>query len=189
MHLRSEQVESQNLGCDFSDGEEDDEGYYVSAPPQFTTWGPYVQEFESIPICGPQSSLNPKAPEFRLPEQRATFNHSITPHESSDHVVIEIPESEPVQTTVVTDPAPVHDRHDAQNSFPETTERQLEVTCGEDHGELRRSRRERHPPPKFTYEDLGKPLIFALNQFFVKLKFFLNRYPVRFDMHAGTHAV
>ncbi|CAL9701144.1 unnamed protein product [Knipowitschia caucasica] len=165
------------MECDYLDREEEDDGYYVNEPPQFTTWGPYVQEFEVIPVSGSQSSLNPMALEFKSPEPQQIPDHSVTPLETStlfhqsptqsDHVIIDIPENETMQNTVVTDPTPAHDTDKAQESFPEG---HSEVTCGEEQSEPRRSQRERHPPPKFTYEELGKPLILALSQFFGKLQ-------------------
>jgi len=71
---------------------------------------------------------------------------------------------------VVTDLTPAHDTDTAQNRLSGTPKGHSEVTCGEEQGEPRRSHRERHPPPKFTYEELGKPLILALSQFFGKFK-------------------
>lgn len=176
-------MQNQEMGCEFSDEEEESDGYYVSGPPQVTTCGPYVQEFESIPINSPQSSLNPKAAEFRMPEPRTSTDHSITPAEScdtgeavpqsltqSDHVVIDIPEDEVMDTTVVTDPTPIHGIDNTEDSFPEAPEGHTEAKCEGEHSGLRHSHRERHPPPKFTYDELGKPLILALSQFFSKLQ-------------------
>lgn len=179
MRLRNRQT--QEMECEYSDREEEDDGYYVNEPPQFTTWGPYVQEFEVIPISGSQSSLNPMAPEFKSLGLQPILDHSVAPldthtavHQSptqSGHVIIDIPEDEILQSTVVTDPTPAHDTDNVQNRFPVTPKRHSEVTCGEEQGKQpRRSNRERHPPPKFTYEELGKPLILALSQFFGKLQ-------------------
>lgn len=168
------------MECEYSDREEEDDGYYVNEPPRFTTWGPYVQEFEVIPVSGFQSSLNPMAPEFKSPEPQPIPDHSVAPldtntavHQSqtqSDHVIIDIPGDEILQSAVVTDPTPAHHTGNAQNGFPVNPKRHSEVTCGEEQGEPRRSHREKHPPPKFTYEELGKPLILALSQFFGKLQ-------------------
>ncbi|KAJ7996783.1 hypothetical protein DPEC_G00240600 [Dallia pectoralis] len=56
LRLRSRQ--NQEVECEYSDREEADDGYYVNEPPQFTTWGPYVQEFEVIPASsGPGSPV------------------------------------------------------------------------------------------------------------------------------------
>jgi len=178
MRLRSRH--NQEMECEYSDREEEDDGYYVNEPPQFTTWGPYVQEFEVIPVSGSQSSLNPMAPEFKSSEPPPIPYHSVAPLDTntavnqsptkSDHVIIEIPENEIFQSTVVTDLTPAHDTDTAQNRLSGTPKGHSEVTCGEEQGEPRRSHRERHPPPKFTYEELGKPLILALSQFFGKFK-------------------
>ncbi|KAJ8009443.1 hypothetical protein DPEC_G00088920 [Dallia pectoralis] len=74
LRLRSRQ--NQEVECEYSDREEEDDGYYVNEPPQFTTWGPYVQEFEVIPVSGSESSLNPRAPEFKCPEPQLIHDHS-----------------------------------------------------------------------------------------------------------------
>ncbi|KAJ7991581.1 hypothetical protein DPEC_G00285350 [Dallia pectoralis] len=170
LRLRSRQ--NQEVECEYSDREEEDDGYYVNEPPQFTTWGPYVQEFEVIPVSGSESSLNPRAPEFKCPEPQLIHDHSVAPLDTnaaahqfstqSDHVVIDIPENEISQSAVVTDPTPAHDSDQAQSSSSLNPKKHSDMTCGEEQGEARRSQRERHPPPKFTYEELGKPLILAL---------------------------
>ncbi|KAJ8006365.1 hypothetical protein DPEC_G00134470 [Dallia pectoralis] len=165
LRLRSRQ--NQEVECEYSDREEEDDGYYVNEPPQFTTWGPYVQEFEVIPVSGSESSLNPRAPEFKCPEPQLIHDHSVAPLDTnaaahqfstqSDHVVIDIPENEISQSAVVTDPTPAHDSDQAQSSSSLNPKKHSDMTCGEEQGEARRSQRERHPPPKFTYEELGKP--------------------------------
>lgn len=57
--------------------------------------------------------------------------------------------------------------------------------------EPRRSTRERRPPYKFTYDELGKPLILALSSFFESLQAILPKSqisPVSIHLGAYTHA-
>ncbi|KAK7893154.1 hypothetical protein WMY93_022306 [Mugilogobius chulae] len=183
MHLRSQQVENQDTECDNSDGEEDD-GYYVTEPLQVMTWGPYVQEFVNAPACDPQSAPDPMAPEVRsLPEPQTSRDNSVIPLESpeairavnqsplqEDYVVIDIPDTDITQSPVVTDSTPVQDADDAQSSCLEPSHRKSVANTEDEQSELRRSLRDRHPPPKFTYDELGKPLILALSQFFGRLQ-------------------
>ncbi|XP_055017481.1 LOW QUALITY PROTEIN: uncharacterized protein LOC129411251 [Boleophthalmus pectinirostris] len=66
------------------------------------------------------------------------------------------------ENSVVTDTTTVQGSDNAQSTYLEISQSTSETNAGEEPSELRRSLRERHPPSKFTYEELGKPLILAL---------------------------
>lgn len=62
--------------------DEEEESYFVDGPPQFPTWGPYVQEMESTPLRQPLTSLNPEAREFNTQRtMQISCDQSATPPE------------------------------------------------------------------------------------------------------------
>uniref|UniRef100_A0A3Q1HDU2 Gypsy retrotransposon integrase-like protein 1 n=1 Tax=Acanthochromis polyacanthus TaxID=80966 RepID=A0A3Q1HDU2_9TELE len=107
----------------------------------------------------------------------------------SDYAIIDIPESD--LTPTVTDiglapPEPVASSDNAVNTNAGTTEPAM----------LRRSERERRPPQKFTYDELGEPLTLAISSFFQTLGVAFSKsvltpsqYPSWLKMHEETHAV
>lgn len=204
--LRSSKRSGHEVECDESNDEED-EDFCLGGPQPLTTWGPYVEEFDTIPNHPLQVSLNPNAPEFKAQQQQqASIPQSVTPLlsddsrrsvtqspvEQSDHVIIDIPDSEMRQEEEVDTGTISAHEEDALNepdhihlsNLSELPKRVLPL-------ELRRSQRERHPPHKLTYDELGKPLILALNQLFEMLNVIIPQHQVLVgcNLHEGTHAV
>uniref|UniRef100_A0A3Q1EMU4 Gypsy retrotransposon integrase-like protein 1 n=1 Tax=Acanthochromis polyacanthus TaxID=80966 RepID=A0A3Q1EMU4_9TELE len=107
-----------------------------------------------------------------------------------DYVVVDIPESdipnvpsefeEPVlEEPVLEETEQVHD----QNVSLESGQPRV-VVSDNACDEPRRSARERRPPQKFTYDELGKPLILALSSFFESLQTILPQSQAsRCDIH------
>ena len=183
---RDLQTENDNSEGNLTDEEE--ETYLFEGPPQFATWGPYVQEIESTLQRQPLIPLNPEAPEFStqhsLTSNRMTSDQSVKPPEllietssdvdqpfpqSREHVVVDIPECdmsrEEERNRNVSpnrkdnDTTLPNQHHDIVSQEPEED---LNVIPESRLSEPRRSQRERHQPHKFTYDELGKPLILAI---------------------------
>ena len=97
------------------------------------------------------------------------------PATSPDHVIIDIPgpdmqnppsqpeEQTPELTEQAQDKPESEQSRDVQSTHAALSESEPD--------EPRRSTRDRHPPQKCTYEELGKPLILALSSLFEKLNF------------------
>ena len=183
---RDLQTENDNSEGNLTDEEE--ETYLFEGPPQFATWGPYVQEIESTLQRQPLIPLNPEAPEFStqhsLTSNRMTSDQSVKPPEllietssdvdqpfpqSREHVVVDIPECdmsrEEERNRNVSpnrkdnDTTLPNQHHDIVSQEPEED---LNVIPESRLSEPRRSHRERHQPHKLTYDELGKPLILAI---------------------------
>ena len=191
MPLRSGKRRDLQTENDKSEGnltDEEEETYLFEGPPQFATWGPYVQEIESTLQRQPLIPLNPEAPEFStqhsLSSNRMTSDQSVKPPEllietssdvdqpfpqSREHVVVDIPECdmsrEEERNRNVSpnrkdnDTTLPNQHHDIVSQEPEED---LNVIPESRLSEPRRSHRERHQPHKLTYDELGKPLILAI---------------------------
>ncbi|CAL9690038.1 unnamed protein product [Knipowitschia caucasica] len=172
--------------------------------PQIITRGPFVQPEMPPPIVQPLadnhspvlSSDKPVTTQMFLPDidKPTLLQPEVVPSSSDsthpDHVVIDIPEPDltPAMTdTKFTPPDPVvsNDR-DVGVNVGATTE-----SAG-----LRRSDRERRPPQKFTYDELGEPLTLAISSFFQTLGVAFSKAalspsqcPSWLAMHEGTQAV
>lgn len=191
MPLRSGKRRDLQTENDTSEGnltDEEEETYLFEGPPQFATWGPYVQEIESTLQRQPLIPLNPEAPEFStqhsLTSDRMTSDQSVKPPEllietssdvdqpfpqSRDHVVVDIPECD-ISREEERNRNVSPNRKDNDTTLPnqhhdivsQELEEDLNVIPESRLSEPRRSHRERHQPHKFTYDELGKPLILAI---------------------------
>lgn len=191
MPLRSGKRRDLQTENDTSEGnltDEEEETYLFEGPPQFATWGPYVQEIESTLQRQPLIPLNPEAPEFStqhsLTSDRMTSDQSVKPPEllietssdvdqpfpqSRDHVVVDIPECD-ISREEERNRNVSPNRKDNDTTLPnqhhdivsQALEEDLNVIPESRLSEPRRSHRERHQPHKFTYDELGKPLILAI---------------------------
>lgn len=191
MPLRSGKRRDLQTENDTSEGnltDEEEETYLFEGPPQFATWGPYVQEIESTLQRQPLIPLNPEAPEFStqhsLTSDRMTSDQSVKPPEllietssdvdqpfpqSRDHVVVDIPECDISREEERNrNVSPNHKDNDTtlpnqhHDIVSQELEEDLNVIPESRLSEPRRSHRERHQPHKFTYDELGKPLILAI---------------------------
>lgn len=214
MGLRGSKVRNQQAECDDSEGHLTDEeavGCVFEGPPQITSWGPFVQEIECTPKRRPLTSLNPNAPDFH--SQHSIISKQLSPDQSTkpvdppfaqstDYVVIDIPECDTPEEKGSGNNLPVHEESetfppDQQHDLvPQGPEEDTNAIQGHQSPEPRRSNRERRVPHKFTYDELGKPLILALSSFFESLQDIITpvsnspiKSPVEFSVHAGTHAV
>lgn len=107
---------------------------------------------------------------------------------SPDHVVIDIPE--PDMTPTVTDTVPIPSEPVVSSDNVETDDVATESVS------LRCSDRERRPPRKFTYDELGEPLTLAASSFFQTLGVAFNsavmsppQCPSWSAVHEGTRAI
>lgn len=198
-------------GGEYSDEDEmsDEEELCIGTwNPQIITKGPYFQPESTHPRAqqqmdrhSPVSSPDTVVPETSLPDidkptltQPEVSNTSRVDYvpsdaRSSDHVVIDIPE--PNLTPTMTDadltpPEPAVINDDTVSTSTGATE----------PVRLRRSDRERRPPQKFTYDELGEPLTLAISSFFQTLGVAFSKtvmlpppVPSWSTMHEGTHAV
>lgn len=191
MPLRSGKRRDLQTENDTSEGnltDEEEETYLFEGPPQFATWGPYVQEIESTLQRQPLIPLNPEAPEFStqhsLTSDRMTSDQSVKPPEllietssdvdqpfpqSRDHVVVDIPECD-ISREEERNRNVSPNRKDNDTTLPnqhhdivsQALEEDLNVIPESRLSEPRCSHRERHQPHKFTYDELGKPPILAI---------------------------
>lgn len=197
----SDQPVSHSDHCDDigSDGEE---GYGFGRMVVVETQPPILHFAEDETIRQPLTVLNPQAVEFtpqppRVAEQGCESSVNVPqssvvaedcsdncPVVLSDHVVIDIPEifSPPCsadrhtqESAELTYPKPnflgSEPNYDVQPLQPQC----VTLTEGE-QSEPRRSVRERRPPHKFTYDELGKPLILALSAFLENLQTVFPQY-------------
>lgn len=189
MHLRSRRFRNQQMESDDSEGDlGDEDDYYIEVPPQLITLGPYVQEIERVPVGRPPAPLNPHAPKLNI--QHSLRSPQVTPNRSkeplelvteegdglsqssvqpSGHVVVDIPDHDlSSEEEVGISPNDEGNRTSlsTQHREPDESSSVSEIIVPE----LRRSERERHPPHKFTYDELGKPLILAISSFFESLQ-------------------
>ncbi len=195
----------------YSDEDEmsDDEEICVGIrEPRIITQGPYVQTEQFPPGPQPLACVHPpvSSPDIAMPQMSAPgFDKSNmnTQHEvpglssvelspadtrSPDHVVIDIPE--PDMTPTVTDTVPIPSESVVSSDNVETDYVATESVS------LRRSDRERRPPRKFTYDELGEPLTLAISSFFQTLGVAFSsavmsppQCPSWSAVHEGTHAV
>lgn len=87
MNLRSSKVKTKQAECDDSErdlGDEEDEVYLFEQPPQFATWGSYVQEIERTPLRQPLNTLNPEAPVYSI-------QHSFMPKQINSDLSVKPP--------------------------------------------------------------------------------------------------
>lgn len=106
-----------------------------------------------------------------------------SPSRTPDHILIDITEPE------VTHPV---DPDDTDGPITEPVLGSTNsVAPGAESVNLRRSSREKHPPRKLTYDELGEPLILAISSFLQALgtAISLVSNPDKSDMPAETHAV
>lgn len=187
MALRSSKVRNQQAECDLegdlTDEEEIDDVFEGS--PQITSWGPFVQEMECVPTRQPLTSLNPNAPDFHsqhhLTSKQSSPDQSSRPvdppfAQSTDHVVVDIPECDALEEEGSGNNSLVHEESEMVPSgqqhepAPQGPEEDINVVQEYHSSEPRRSHRERRVPHKFTYDELGKPLILAMTSFFESLR-------------------
>ncbi|CAI5662959.1 unnamed protein product [Oreochromis niloticus] len=176
--------------------------------PQIITKGPYFQPESTHPKAQQQMDSHPPVsspdtvvpetslpdigkPTLTQPEVSNTSRVDYVPSDarSSDHVVIDIPEPDltPTMTDAdLTPPEPAVINDDTASTDAGATE----------PVRLRRSDRERRPPQKFTYDELGEPLTLAISSFFQTLGVAFSKTvmspppgPSWSTMHEGTHAV
>ncbi|KAG8013678.1 hypothetical protein GBF38_022159 [Nibea albiflora] len=188
--LRDQHTEGCDLEGDLSDEEE--EVYYLEGPPESVTWGPYVQEIGSTPLRQPPIPLNPHAPEFNTEkstesecpshdlsaeplELEVEMSRDMGQHlgESGGDVIIDIPECDILNSSLAregnTGSSSVHmgggpSLPNQENGLvSEEHEEDVNTVLGSGPNEPRHSNRERHPPRKLSYDELGTPLILALS--------------------------
>lgn len=200
--LRDKIAKDTQMDADCQEDElfsDEDELYPSTWVPEIITKGPFLQReggsYEAQPVS---RGLNPDTPSF-VPERlfhelqpepslansegSGTFTHP-TPHcRAPDDVVIDIPEPD------VTHVSPVREDTDPITTDPEVAEADHEASesLETEAPSVRRSVRERHPPRKLTYDELGEPLTLAISLFFQALGTAIS--PGGAGMHAGTHAV
>ena len=213
MKLRDKTTKGTQEDADCQEDEsysDEDELYPSSWVPEIITRGPFLQREGGFSEPQPASRvLNPETPSFvpqsstHLPER---LTHEIQPEtplvssESSgsvthptshcrapDHVVIDIPEPD------MTHISPVKENTDLITTDPVVpdTDNVAFENLESEYPSVRRSVRERHPPRKLTYDELGEPLTLAISSFFQALGAAISHVsvPVGAGVHAGTHAV
>lgn len=178
---------------------------------EVTTKPPIMQPAGYTPIRQPLAAFDPQAVEFtpqvpRIRPEGVQPNFPVTVHESvvemenradhypatsPNHVIIDMPEPD------MSVPRPQHEQQTRDEHIsPEAGQsydvqpRPLALSESEPN-EPRCSARERRPPHKFTYDELGKPLILALSSFFESLQAILPQSqisPVCIHLSADTHA-
>lgn len=214
MRLRGGKPETAQGDADCQEDElsndDEDELYPGLWVPEIITKGPFWQRERGFNEPQPPSRVvNPDTPEFvpqrssPLPESTihelrpenplvisessGTVIPSPSPCRAPDHVVIDIPEPDmthtsPVQksTDFVTPDPVVVDTEDVTSDS-----RESEATS------VRRSVRDRRPPRKLTYDELGEPLTLAISTILQALGAVISHVsaPVGAGMHAGTHAI
>lgn len=224
-NLRSRKASDQDMDLsdqedDMSDEEED---YCSERVIEVMTKPPIIQlagdelHRQHLPALNPQAAeFTPQVP--RVLPREVQLDHPVNvpesvlevwdstdanPVMSPDHVVIDIPElGVPISPSRSGEPAPGStEQAQATNVSPESGQsfdvQPEPVALSESEpDEPRRPARDRHPPRKFTYDELGKPLILALTSFFESLQAILPQSqisPVSIHFgastHAGTHAV
>lgn len=186
MKLRSSKERKLQAECDDSEGhltDEEEVGGVSEGPSQITSWGPFVQEIECTPRRQPLTSLNPNAPnpQHSLISNESSPDQSIKPVDPpavqlTDHVIVDIPECNTLEEEGTGSNSLVHEESETDSPdqqydpVPPGPEEGTNVIQGHQSPELRRSDRARRVPHKFTYDDLGKPLILALSSFFESLQ-------------------
>lgn len=220
MTLRNSADKSQHIECADADGyseDEEEEQFFFQRPSQFMTCGPYVQEID-CPLMGNTVSLNPKASEFRTqlapkglqPAQMSSEQPSNTnglgpdlsnalvqpSAQSKEYVIVNIPECGQSfgDDQDISSPEVNEITHSGDPHCPAGQECVDDVSVSPERGssEPRRSERVKRPPQKFTYDELGKPLILALSSFFASLENVvgpLSGSPGTVNWHEGTHGV
>lgn len=187
MALRSNKVRNQHAECDVEGDLTDEEEIYnvFEGSPQITSWGPFVQEMECVPTGQLLTSLNPNPPDIH--SQHPLTSKQSSPDQlgkpvdppfaqSTDHVVVDIPECDTLEEEGSGNILLVHEESEMVLSgqqhepAPQGPEEDINVVQEYHSPEPRRSRRERRVPNKFTYDELGKPLILAMTSFFESLQ-------------------
>uniref|UniRef100_A0A3Q3JNV5 Gypsy retrotransposon integrase-like protein 1 n=1 Tax=Monopterus albus TaxID=43700 RepID=A0A3Q3JNV5_MONAL len=196
-NLRRRNVQEEDEDLEDYLGDEE-EGYFLDRGVEVVSRCPVIQPVANDTRGQAQSVLNPLTPEFTPQSPRAwvgepqpgcpnepsdavaDFHRAVRNHHalSPDHVIIDIPEvdrqasspqSEAQVPVLVTVPEP-DQRHDVQSEL------ELHDVAGQ--SVLRRSTRDRRPPHKFTYDELGKPLILAISSFFDRLQNVLPQFQI-----------
>lgn len=190
MALRSNQSEGTH-GVDSdqeSESYSDEEELYPSPSiPEILTRGPFVQEARG-PLDFPSPTCVERLGGEAQSEGPAVSESSVagSPHVSHcrvpDHIVIDIPETEVIPTL---------DNTANDNRTESVVQNIDDVSPEPEPVGLRRSVRDRRQPRKFTYDELGEPLILAISSFLQALetRISLISVPRMSDMHAETHAV
>lgn len=203
--------------------EEEEEGYWAERIVEVTTKPPIMQLAEDETIRQPLATLDPYSVEFTpqvpriLPEKVQTVppinapksvietenSADDSPVTSSEHVIIDIPETNlptPLSQYEEQTEGSVGQAQEKDN-LPESEQsynvQPRHVALPESEpGEPRRSARERRPPHKLTYDELGKPLVLALSSFLENLHALLPQLQISpvsnlfgTYTHAETHAV
>ncbi|XP_064189748.1 uncharacterized protein LOC135253859 [Anguilla rostrata] len=184
---------------------DEEEGYCSEMVIEVTTRPPIVKLAGDEPIRQPLAALDPQAVEFtrrvprilpeevqsnlpvNAPESVIEIEKSADdyPATSPNHVIIDIPEPDlptpPSQSEEQTQesteqaqdknisPKSVQS-HDVQSTNADLSEKEPD--------EPRRSTRERRPAQKFTYDELGKPLILALSSLIESLQAILPQFQI-----------
>ncbi len=170
---------------------DEDKLYLNMQVPEIITRGPFIERkggfvnvLPPLQVLAPENSTHEPHSEIPvIPESHVAVTHSTSPCGAPDHVVITIPE--PVMTHTPTE-------NDMNNARTESVvENSASAVLEAEPVGLRRSVREKRHPHKFTYDELGEPLILAISSFLQALgtAVLLIPVPVKSDMHAETHAV
>ena len=193
----------EEVDCQEDESYSDEDELYPSAwVPEIITKGPFLQReggfLEPQPASRvlnpdtssfvPQSStqFQPETP-LVSSEGSSTVTHPIPQCRAPDHVVVDIPEPD------MTHISPVREDTDLITTDPVVvdTDNVTSESLESENTSVRRSVRERRPPRKLTYDELGEPLTLAISSFFQALGAAISHVsvPVGAGMHAGTHAV
>lgn len=185
--------------------DEEDLGF-TTWEPEVITRGPYVQTELNPPNAQSLADSHPlvSSADNGIPQNSLLNTDTSIPLEapsacstdsghldvgSSDHVVIDIPETDFEPTLTDTDLTPKKCVVSTDNAVSTETSDREPVN-------LRRSNRERRPPQKLTYDELGEPLTLAISSFFQTLGVAFSKAVLSpqqgsswFNEHEGTHAV
>ncbi|XP_036004828.1 uncharacterized protein LOC118566561 [Fundulus heteroclitus] len=178
--------------CSMDEMSDEEDFSFTRWEPEIVTRGPYVQTGGNPPSATssvdviPQNSLpNANAcPSPEVPNTRGSDSGHLDVS-SSDHVIIDMSETDLEPTLIDTD---------LTSEIVGGTDNVVSAeTSATEPVSLRRSERERRPPQKLTYDELGEPLTLAISSFFQALSCILQMSPQKgsswVDVHEGTHAV
>lgn len=181
--------------CSYEDELSDEDELCVGTwKPQIITRGPFIPtevlptrpqplRHEHLPVSAsdtrvvPQTSTHaPDTPitdmQHEVPSSSSVDDLTYTDTRSPDHVAIDIPEPDLIPATT-----------DTELTTPEAVVSSADTVVETDTGitepdpvGLRRSERERRPPHKFTYDELGEPLTLAISSFLQTLSVAFSKY-------------
>ncbi|CAI5680231.1 unnamed protein product [Oreochromis niloticus] len=213
MRLRGKSTKGAQGDTDCQEDESysnEDELYPNTWVPEIITKSPFLQREGGSNEPQPVSrELNPDTPSFvpqssaHLPERpthelqpgtplvssenSGSVTHPTSHCRTPDHIVIDIPEPDMTQIS------PVGENTDLITTDPVAadTDNVVSESQESENTSVRRSAREKRPPRKLTYDELGEPLTLAISSFFQALGAAISHVsvPVGAGMHAGTHAV